>query len=317
MDIKINDVDKMLKIIKNEEKLFDKLAALEIDGLEKSHEYKKTIEYIEMCEEATKHIFDDLSYSTEQLLELDQYLLKLNDSFSIYLDILNDDGKNNIRRLQNEIFNFAKLNQCYLLEGIDFPFEDDENEFIDDEEIEEAFRETFDDEEKIEYLKCNIFAHCLMDYVLDEIEHIDDVNIKNELIKYKYKILMMDRQMIKRFINDKECFTTEYYYFKELYPFLNEDYDLEWSYIEPLREELNFVLLDILNNRKKDDKDYFKILFLRACLSINFSNNLDEEFKETVKTHFKKRKSKKNKEKIEKALKLNMFHCIPKIVDFD
>lgn len=317
------DLEKLNDIIKfNEslEKIYETLAQLEIDGKTDTQEYQDNISYAKLVVEVIKKKLKSLTATPEEIIDFEKTIGKLNrlneNNHDILVDILELSTNNKMRRLCMQIYYYSLKNGSYIIE------DEYVDESFDKEIIDEYIDESFMHEDEIEYLKDKLIANTFMDYLLDAIKEEKDLEIKNELIKIKYRVIYLYEHLEAIFLNDQINFTKTPI-IQELFNLKVEenDCDLEEIYIDPVDETIKAELKylselneDYYNSKKNVVRAILRTLYIKTYLSINISkvsiNNLDK-YKKSIKP-----KSENSKQYIENAYKLKKELTTLKKVDF-
>ena len=105
------------------------------------------------------------------------------------------------------------------------------------------------DDNYLDYNRLCLIQNTMMKYLLDEIESSNNKNIKNELIKYKYNIIIICSELTNKFANNPHDFVeiesyqnnllTKYLEDPQGYDYTFEDWDLGYKVV--INQELRKI----------------------------------------------------------------------------
>lgn len=328
--------DALLDIIKfNEtlEKQYDNLAEAEINGLLHSTEYNKTLENIKMIFEVMYRKFYNLNLTPEDLVEFDDFIGSLNgyndEGSDIIIDVLNLSKNNKIRRMCMMLYYYGLENDLGVY------MEDEENflsDFYDEDEYDEYLDEKkklddmiLDEElksERFELIKDKLMHHTFMDYLIEEINNTNNKQIRDELIRVKYRLLYVISDFDKLFMMNPYNFSRTIFYQAIMLSNLSMNKELEDVYNEDIYANIEYELKDMSSfddnfYSKKNNKviAILRCLYIKMHLSILSSPDKIEECKILKGLIKEDVNCKKTADKLDYSYNLSKSLILPKKVD--
>ena len=320
-----------LKMHKSLEHLYNKLADLEINNKENTQEYKDILNYIKFTNEIIDKKLNDEHIEPQDAYNYKNFLLHLNNSHSCdFLEsICNLSEINYIKRFYNELYKISLKDEDMI--DLNTPLDLDsaiKNAIIDElgediyQDDTDVYLDNDDDTEEVELLddidydefkylldnitdtKDNLIYNLFYDYLDEYINKEKDEYIKNNLIKVKYRLIYLSKDLEDSLINNGKVKTRTNIY-KEILIKQESIYQHKYDelFIEPLIDEINNNVNEIINHDKnyyKDKNNIIKNILLIILTKVNLSLNYDPVFK-TQMNDFKKDliKEAKCKESIE------------------
>lgn len=320
----IGKITEIVKLNRSLEKLYDKLAKLEIEHKEDSQEYQDIKSYIEMTLEVIDKKYRTAHFDDEEIIQINSDLTLLNqfdltgDDFII--DVLELCEENRIRRTCMQLYYESLRRHAYLIDD-EYTSPDMDPILLD--AVNEQVEEALELEDKILELKDNLLDNTLMDYLMDAISKEKNKTIRKYLIQVKYRLIYMLPSLERAFLSGGFKFTKTPVY-QELLRLEIEDEDTidEFydDYTAPLEETIKFELTylasldkEYLSNTKNKARALLRKLYVRASMSINF----DQETEKSIHT-FKNKLIEENDSpittgNIDEAMKLTKELEMPKI----
>lgn len=328
----LNQCLEITKLNKTLESMYTELAELEILGLQYSKEYDKNISYIQMILDVINKKIRALDFTNEDLIEIDEKLGAINgyndEEHNFILDLFELSENNHMRRLCMQLYYISIENDCgYNIEDIEDKDKYVDSELAENEELQEKCEEYLDElikkENEVELLKDKLFSHTLMQYLLDAIESEKNIEIKNELIKVKYRLIYLLKDLERRFINNPKKFSRVNFYQELLKEREKDDEEIYmYLYTEPIKEEIEAELnyLSKLNdsyysNIKNRICVILRVIYIKTYLSMNFDTRIDKELKDIQQQVINETESDISRENVIKSFEIKKELSVPKKVD--
>jgi hypothetical protein len=328
----LNDIRKILQLNNSINELYNHLAELEIDGLIDSKEYKDTVDLIKFSRERCDHYL--LKYSMDEE-ELDQFPCHIGElspgkyfNAKCYIDI-SSNIKN--RRLLEHRYEIDLIRHDTVTEDFEVDMEDlektkalyieeDNEEYMDEiQEQEDAINwniKALMKHDNFLYAQHLLETHTFMDYLMDEIKKTESIELKNELIKAKYRVIGIVRALENTFFEDNTMNYNIFWYQNELHKnFEKEEYYYS-EYIcnieNAIDEERNMLMERNKEDYKNMDEKIYDIL-LSILIQTKASLIPNEEVREAIcidnEAAYEISPGRKDRQVLKRSLKLNPFLC--------
>lgn len=312
-------LDDILKLNESALTQYKLLAELEIEGKNKSTEYKNTINNIKLIASVINNKLNNLQISDEALLKYEKNLAESHnfDDEDILVEALFQNTHDfAAKRLSMQICNYSLINYCYVIE----------DEYIDEEyaeykdEIDEMIDDDANKELDFELVKDRLIHYTFLSYLDAAIKKETNQDVKSILIKTKYNVLYLMSNVEAAFLRKQNNYINPQL-FQELIGYQGENVDLEESFIQPNEETITCHLESIAeipdeyyNNFENNVKVYLLSLYIKTLISINISEPTDKRLKDFRNSL--QLKSKKTKKFIDEAYKTSKKLSVVKKVDF-
>lgn len=306
-------IDKILDILKLEktaEKLYEHLAQLEIENKINSKEYKEYVEFISYTRKFINKYLNEITLNDKELIEYTDNLMhifRLEDVDFIIQLIINKTNNAQIR-LINDLTYLAVDRKAIYIEDVledSKTFYDDEDEDEDIDLLDEINQEYNDKMYEIDKLNDILLSNIMMDYVIDLIENEKDIELKKELIYFKYRLIYLFRYLETYLIKKEQPITYTHIYFDLLKLNFNKDSLLfEDEILEAIKYNIEYELEELINFKDSEIKDKFtlleyklRIIYIKTRLSMLYDQDTIAYF-----DHIKELIKKENKSDIAKKL---------------
>lgn len=305
-------IDKILDILKLEktaEKLYEHLAQLEIENKINSKEYKEYVEFISYTRKFINKYLNEITLNDKELIDYTDNLMhifRLEDVDFIIQLIINKTNNAQIRLINDLTYLAVDRKAIYIedvLEDSKTFYDDDEDEDID--LLDEINKEYNDKMYEIDKLNDILLSNIMMDYVIDLIENEKDIELKKELIYFKYRLIYLFRYLETYLIKKEQPITYTHIYFDLLKLNFNKDSLLfEDEILEAIKYNIEYELEELINFKDSEIKDKFtlleyklRIIYIKTRLSMLYDQDTIAYF-----DHIKELIKKENKSDIAKKL---------------
>lgn len=305
-------IDKILDILKLEktaEKLYEHLAQLEIENKINSKEYKEYVEFISYTRKFINKYLNEITLNDKELIDYTDNLMhifRLEDVDFIIQLIINKTNNAQIRLINDLTYLAVDRKAIYIedvLEDSKTFYDDDEDEDID--LLDEINQEYNDKMYEIDKLNDILLSNIMMDYVIDLIENEKDIELKKELIYFKYRLIYLFRYLETYLIKKEQPITYTHIYFDLLKLNFNKDSLLfEDEILEAIKYNIEYELEELINFKDSEIKDKFtlleyklRIIYIKTRLSMLYDQDTIAYF-----DHIKELIKKENKSDIAKKL---------------
>lgn len=308
---RVEDYERVISLNKSAEELYDKLALLEFNKKMLSEEYTEYVMLIKKINEITKTIInkypledDFINIYIESIIKsrsfhLDEYVLHIKDDKDMnYKRFIEDLGE---IELANNIKNPQKINGTIEIFGEEY----DLDYFLEncDEEILNLLKENnidnfYPDSLILTSNYINLYLNTFTDYILRQIEMLNNPNLIHRMIKFKYNLLKLYRCLEDNFLINPASFTQtklyqkaidSYYpremnYFssndrknaeiieKELYILLCKEYETYTSYDDAIDDLLSVAYIKTLTSLMSNEHNV-EVVKKGVLKAIDLSNN--------------------------------------------
>ena len=218
------------------------------------------------------------------------------------------------------------------------PEDDDEDyEELDDYDdldfaTQEIYSEALEQAMQLEYKSMDVDLYriqyhelTLLEYLEDYIANTKDTRLKNELIKIKYRLIFTFPCLENKYLRVPETITSTYILKTAIRNYYNNNdvdlrtvFDVEYSnpIEEMINEELNIISNMDLSSRKYRDKAkaIMHMLNLRANISINIDEVIDDNLHELKREAISNAVSEKSKKLIKESFKTKKELMVTKML---
>ena len=287
------DYERIIELNNSAYNLYQKLCSLEIDGKFLNGEYKEYILLIKKINDMTKKIY--LKYSLNDNFinaYIDNIIYDKKIIFNEYIKNINDRNNFSYKRFIEDIGELNlehNITNGINLDNIDISANDEIQELLDGNNflaniLESLISNNNEIQQKIntnlilEYNRLNLYVNTLMNYVLDEINNLANIELKNRLIKFKYNMLCLYRTLENNFLINQRKFTQANLFQEAFVPFYPKEIKYFAAYDISSCEYMENVLSIFIDkgneyyNYEEVFNDLLTILQFKTLLSLISSN---------------------------------------------
>lgn len=307
--------------------VYHKLAELEIKNQLRSTMYSDLVKLLRSLTIKFQRCLHTTKYWNRELVDvinLSNAICDYNpeDPFDFMEEILTDD-KLAIKRVVKHIYSLEGEYQHKISEYLPIEEEEEEKEESDNpirvflrerktiqEEKKENTDEYMDALIELDYLKSSLELEMFMAYLLEEIKKTKNKEIRNELIRIKYRMILLFDNLEMTFLSNPKKVVNMKHYQSLLEKLFAKEPRTIVNYILTIRyiaHELQAYLIDKeeSTDRKSKIQDILHVIKLKSLTSLAYSRDIQKEIFENAEIAEQLASNRNNKKLLKKSSEIN------------